>query len=164
MPEPTSPPQPPRHWRRLVRRAVAYALIGPGVGTGLIALLMVLGHWQGDGPDALLALAALPVLLLVGYPLGFVPAALSGLLHGLLSPHDSAGGMRPVALAALSGGLVIAVIYGVLVSRMSPGTLQAWASSVGVGLGFGALCGGLTQWLRQALARRWQHITRAPAA
>lgn len=157
---PDAPPQPHRRarWRQLLYYTGGFALLGPLMGSCLIALLMCAAHIPEHGWDALLVLLSLPVLAMVGQVIGLVPAALTGLLYGWLRPHLQRTWQANL-LAAGCGALALAGCALLLASRQA-GLLDQlampyWPSHALAGV-FGGLSALLSRCLAVAMRTRWR--------
>lgn len=155
MPETFSPPT--ARWRQLLGYTCGFALLGPLMGSCLIALLMCAARIAEDGWDAVLVLLTLPVLAMVAQVIGLVPAALTGLLYGWLRPHLHSTWQANL-LAAGCGALALAGCALLVVSRqdglLDLLAIQYWSSYASLSL-FGGLAALLARCFAVAVRRRW---------
>lgn len=151
-------PHPRARWRQLLRYTCGFAVLGPLMGSCLIALLMCAARIAEDGWNALLVLPALPVLAMVAQVIGLVPAALTGLLYGWLRPHLQRTWQANL-LAAGCGALALAGCVLLVASRqadlLDQLAMRYWSSYALAGV-FGALSALLSRCLAVAVRTRWQ--------
>lgn len=95
-----------RWWRRAIAVALFMALVGPAVGglifPGPLYLPVLLTLVMGYGSESL---SAVGVILLGGYAVGLVPAALAGLIMGVVTWRSGSISYWGTALAGVLGVL-----------------------------------------------------------
>ena len=119
----------------------AFVVVGPFVGGLVLGLIGLNSGFGGlaSGPMRIENFAAVLLWGLVAYPFGFIPAALTGLVGGIISTKVSSK-IAWVAVCTLAGAVIAAAIMAIMfggadvfVFYGSIGAVAALASSL-VGL------------------------------
>jgi hypothetical protein len=126
------------HWKSLH----TFLLAGPPAGLASLLILMFI-H---DPTEAkyLEGLASIPVILLVGLPFSYIfglaPAAISGLLHGVLVANGWSGISHSGAASFFIGAVVGTIGCAIFLPILGPGDLFNYYFLIGIGAPAGGAC------------------------
>ncbi|MFQ6097578.1 MAG: FHA domain-containing protein, partial [Armatimonadota bacterium] len=155
-------------WTRNARKALLWGAIGLGVGTiggvigGLLAEVIFQSIGRVGGPDLVLitlgrAIAWLALGLFVGTGQGIALRAGKKILNGLIG--GAVGGFVGGALFQ-----VVAVVMGVVLSRLGGDVFEAWPSRLIGFMTLGLACGAAIGIVEQMRKHAWLTIVQGPFA
>lgn len=168
----TTPPPPLRssgrqspihRWRSVFGLTCGFACLGPLAGTGLLLVwsMMLLPDGAGRAALTLLdSLLLLPFFLYVGFLLGTLPAATTGLLYALIRPWVRPGWLQTLLAANCGAGVMLATWVAVSWDYGIFGVMELahrrWSSLLTTAA-HGAGSAAISLWLCQAVMQTWQH-------